>query len=576
MPQSQALRTRRVLFPAVLFGLFAIMIVARLFQIQVLDHEQYAAAAHNELEGTNTVYAARGSILDRNGNLLAASVETWDLYISARAWRDGLVAARAADTISAATGLGIAEILNSVSGTGTGDVLIARDIPYEAGLELIEADVDGLIMLRNSARSYSEGDLAASILGIIGVDNSGLAGIELAYEELLRGRPGRVIYERDTAGDPIPFGLYIADEAVAGDDIVLTVDRHLQRLAEEKLDAAVAAHEASGGSIIIMDPNTGRILAFATSPRLRYSELDLEDPEKVRLLRNAGISDLYEPGSVMKVVTAAAAINSGAVEPDTTYVDTGSVQVEDREIKNWQDEVYGEQTMTGVLQRSINTGAVFMAQEVGVLAFHGYLDAFGFGKPTGVDFPGEATGLLRKPGDREWSAVDLATQSFGQGISVTPLQMVMAVAAAINGGRLLQPQFVQAIISPDGVRTEIEPVVLGTPIRPDASATIRQMMGEVVMASGYHPAEPDKYTAGGKSGTANVAVNAVYDDTQIVSFIEFAPLDNPEILVFVKLDENQDLLTGTVAAGPVAAALMDETLTYLNVAPDGRRYVDAR
>ena len=576
MPQSQALRTGRVLFPAILFSLFATLVVARLVQIQVFQHEQYAAAAHNELEATNTIYAARGSILDRNGHLLATSVETWDLYISAREWRDSLVAAQAANTISVATGLDINLILDSVEGIGFGDVLIARDVPYETGLELIEADVEGLITLRNSARSYPEGDLAASILGIIGTDNSGLAGIELFYEDVLRGEPGRVIYERDTAGDPIPFGLYIAVEAVGGHDVVLTIDRHLQKLAEEALDAAIEAHDAKGGAIIILDPNTGHILAFATSPRLLYSELDLDDPEKVRLLRNVGISDLFEPGSVMKVITAAAAINSGAVNPDTTYIDTGSVIIEDREIKNWQDNIYGEQTMTEVLQRSINTGAVFMAQEVGVLAFHNYLDAFGFGKPTGVDFPGEATGLLRKPGDSDWSAVDLATQSFGQSISVTPLQMVMAVAAAINGGRLLEPRFVRATISPEGVRTEIAPVVVGAPIRPDSSAIIREMLGKVVMESGYHPAEPDKYTAGGKSGTANVAVNAVYDDTQIISFVEFAPLDNPEILVFVKIDENQDLLTGTAAAGPIAAALLDATLTYLNVEPDGRRYVEAR
>ena len=576
MPQSQALRTRRVLFPAILFALFAVVIVARLVQVQVFDHDRYAAAAHNELLGTNTVYAARGSILDTNGHLLVASIETWDLYISAYQWRDPVTASDAARTIAAVTGLEAEDILEKVRGIDSGDVIVARDVPYAAGIELIDADVAGLVTLRNSARSYPEGDTGASLLGIIGTDNTGIAGIELIYDELLRGQPGRVIYERDTTGDPIPFGLYIAEEAIAGHDLVLSIDRHLQQLAEEQLDLAVEAHEAVGGTIIIMDPNSGRILAFAASPRLRYSALDLADAATVKLLRNPGISDLYEPGSIMKVITVSAAINSGAVTPETTYIDAGVIVIDGEEIRNWQDGIHGEQTMTGVLQHSINTGAVFMAQEVGVLAFHAYLDAFGFGKPTNVDLPGEATGLLRTPGDPGWAAIDLATQSFGQGISVTPLQMVMAVAATINGGRLFEPQFVQATISPEGVRTEIEPVKVGNPIRPDASATVRQMLGEVVMASGYHPAEPDRYTAGGKSGTANIAGDAGYEERQIISFVEFAPLDDPEILVFVKLDENDDLLTGTAAAGPIAAALMDETLTYLNVAPNGRRYAEAR
>jgi cell division protein FtsI/penicillin-binding protein 2 len=278
----------------------------------------------------------------------------------------------------------------------------------------------------------------------------------------------------------------------------------------------------------------------------------------------------------MKVVTTAAAIDRGLVSPTTTYVDNGVVDVEGIEIRNWDSQHYGTQTMTGVLQHSINTGAVYMASLLGAKAFHEYLDAFGFGRPTGVDLMGEAGGIVRRPDDRDWSPVDLATQSFGQSISVTPLQMTSAVAAVINGGNLIRPHIVRAVIEPDGDRREVRPRVVGRAISEQTSDTLRRMMNEVVNPEGrVHPGNPRLYTAGGKSGTANIPIYGTYNDQQIASFIGFAPLEDPEIVVLVMLDDNRDGETGTEAAAPIFARLADEALGYLGVTPDGARYLAA-
>jgi cell division protein FtsI/penicillin-binding protein 2 len=246
------------------------------------------------------------------------------------------------------------------------------------------------------------------------------------------------------------------------------------------------------------------------------------------------------------------------------------------QIRNWDYQIYGQQTMTGVLQHSINTGAVFMAKLLGAKNFHKYLDAFGFGRPTGVDLMGEASGIVRRPDDKDWSPVDLATQSFGQSISVTPLQMTSAVAAAINGGNLVKPHLVKATVGPNGQPHEIKPQIVGRAISSQTSDTLRHMLEQVVdPPGGFYPGKPKLYSAGGKSGTAKIPIYGRYNDQQIASFLGFAPVDDPRILVLVMLDDNRDGETGTAAAAPIFARLADDALTYLGVAPDDNDLVSA-
>lgn len=573
MAHYRAQGTRRVWLPAAAFALLAGAICLRLVQVQVLEHARYASEARKELLGDDTIYARRGSILDRNGGVLASSVDTWDIYVNPRAWKDDAVAFKASQQLATLLKTDPVALRARVRASGTADVRIHDDLNYEIGLDLIKRDLPGVIALANTARVNPEGDLAASLVGFIGTDNDGLAGVEAAYNEVLRGQPGTAIYERDTTGEPIPYGRHLTTAPKPGEDLVLTIDRVLQQMAEERLALAMKEHRAAGGSIIVMDPMTGELLAVATSPGLKYSTVQKDlakgGEDALTILNNKAVTDLYEPGSVMKIITASAAIDAGVVTPNTTYVDTGVVYVSGIPLKNWDDGIYGTQTMTGVLQQSINSGAVFMEQLLGPKRFQKYLDAFGFGKATGVDLLGEADGLFRRPDDEGYSPVDDATQAFGQSISVTPMQMMQAVAAAINGGNVITPHIVKARVKPDGTRVEITPQVVGRAISSTTSDTIRGMLGQVI---GQDPdgwgRNPSRYTAGGKSGTANVPIYGSYnDDHQIASFIGFAPLDNPQILVLVKLDENQDGQTGTVAAGPIFAHFADDALRYLSVRP---------
>jgi stage V sporulation protein D (sporulation-specific penicillin-binding protein) len=572
MAQRKAQGTRRVWVPAAFLGAFALVIFARLVQLQVIDHPHYADAAQRELLGKETVYARRGSILDRNGSVLALSENSWDIHVNTTDWSDPDHAKTGAQALANALHLDPATLRSDIAQAATHgqiDVLVQRDFDYDLGNALIKAAPPGVSLRPSSIRVNPEGDIAASLLGIIGQDKTGLAGLELAENDALQGQPGKIVYESDAANDPIPVGQYVASEPRPGRDLVLTIDQYVQQLAEQKLAQAIKDHKATGGSIIVMDPSTGEILGLASSPGIKYSELNLNDPNVGNLLKNVAISDTYEPGSVMKVVTAASAIDAGVVTPDTTYVDTGVAYVEKIPLKNFQDGVWGTQTMTAVLQQSINTGAVFMEQALGQARFQEYLRAFGFGKPTGIDFDGEATGIVRWMADKDYSPVDAATQAFGQSIGVTPIQMISAVAAAINGGNLIKPHFVKATVGADGVRHDVQPEIVGRPISAATSASIRGMLGQVV---GQDPAgtlrNPRNYTAGGKSGTANVPVYGTYNDRQIISFVGFAPLDQPKILILVKIDDNADGLTGTVAGGPIFASMADQILAYMGVAPD--------
>lgn len=576
MAQYKAHGTRRVWLPAAFFGAFALVISARLVQIQVLQHDKFAAQADAELAGDDTIYARRGTILDRNGGVLATSVDTWDIYVNTYVWGDGEVARKASTDLAAFVKADPAAIRGVVADSEAVDVRVQVDLDYETGLALIRKNIPGIIAIPNTDRVHPEGDIAAAVVGFIGTDNVGLAGIEAAYNEVLQGKPGRAVYERDTTGDPIPYGRYFVEEPKPGEDLVLTIDRRLQQLAEEQLALALKEHRAKGGSIICIDPYTGEILAMATTPGVKYSSLEADlsgsGEDALAILKNRAVTDLYEPGSVMKVITAAAAIDAGVVSPGTTYYDSGIAYADGAPnvpLENWEGGSYGTATMTQVLQHSINTGAVFMQKALGTERFQKYLDAFGFGKPTGVDLQGEATGIFRRPDDEGYSPVDVATQSFGQSINVTPMQMLQAVAATINGGNLVTPHIVKAYVKPDGTRAEVAPHVVGRAISTEASDTLRRMLGEVVAQDpdGWGR-NPSRYTAGGKSGTANVPVWGTYDDTQIVSFMGFAPLENPRILVLVKLDENQDGKTGTVAGGPIFARFVDQALAFLNVRPE--------
>ena len=569
--RSSGPSVKRLWLPAAAFGIAALVLVGRLVQLQVVDHAQYAKAASNELLAEATRYPLRGTILDRHGNVLALSESTWDIYANSQVWGSGGEAVSSSRRLGKLIGTNAATLRQTVAREATQQgaiqVLVKRSVPYGIGESLATNPIAGVVAMPDSVRLHPNGDLASTILGMTGVDGGGLNGIELEANALLQGQPGDYVYQQDAVGDPIPFTESVMKPPTQPSDVQLTIDPYIQQMAEQRLAAAIKQHQASGGQVIVMDPMTGEILALASDPGMKYSTLNLSNASSVALLNNVAVTNQYEPGSEFKLITTSAAINTGKVTPNTTYVDTGFANIDGVVIHNWQYNVYGTQTMTGVLVNSINTGAIFMAERLGPKLFYQYVKAFGFGRPTGIDLPGDASGYVRKPGDPGWLPVNLATEAFGQGIAVTPIQLITAVSAVVNGGTLLQPHLIKATISPDGVVTPVRPKVVGHPITAQTSAELRQMMHAVLSIS---PARPLDYRAGGKSSTANepLVTGGYNHQTQDASFVEFAPLNNPRIVVLVTLDHNKDLATGTMAAGPIAGNLVDGILQYLSVPSD--------
>ena len=557
MAHKSAQTTRRIWLPLILFGACFTVFLGRLVHIQVINHEDYSSQAANTLLDNDILDAPRGKIFDRNGQPLVLSIDTWDLYISTKAWADKESAKKAARTIANETELNEEDIQHLIEKSVLVDQLIIRDLKYETGITLMEKETQGAVLLPNTARSYPSGKLALEILGFIGTDNIGLSGIEATYNSLLAGKPGNFIYERDSRGSPIPFGIHIIDEPVPGASIKLTIDRRIQSIAEKELDKAIKKHAGTGGTILVMNPNNGEILALASKPEL------------------SAITQLYEPGSVLKVITTAIGLDLDLITPKTTYFDTGITFVHGESIQNWKSLSYGLSTMTEVLQHSINTGAVFIVERIGAEQFYKYLNEFRLGHTTGIDLPNEAIGIIPTPNDANWSPVDLAIQSFGQAISITPIQLISAFAATINGGHLIQPHLLMTSFTNTTKSSNFNQTQGNQVISVETSDSIREMLSAVINTNIWHPARPKYYSSGGKSGTANIPYEGGYSDEQIVSFISFAPLDDPQIIVFVKIDQNKDNLTGTEAAGPVVARLIDKTLPLLNIPPTAK-YVGAR
>lgn len=552
-------------------GVATLVITARLAQLQILDHQRYASEARLTHVSQETVSGRRGALLDRNGYPLAASEDTYDVMVEQRAWKDSDTAAKAAQAISAVTAGQPDAMLAAVAGTDVFEVPVIRGLNYEQATKVRQLGLNGVRLLLSSSRVYPEGNLAAQLLGFVGRDNIGLTGLEADLESILGGAKGSRTVEHDGLGNQLAWGTNHEVAPEPGSDIVLTIDRYIQRLVEKELDAAIEQHKAGGGTIIVIEPKTGEILAMASRPSFDVTKPDLSDESKVALFRNRAITDQYEPGSVFKLVTASAALDTGAVGPDTLWYDSGVVNVSGWSIYNWNFSANGTQTVTQILSKSLNTGAAWLAQQLGPDRFYQYVDRFGFGRSTGIGLSGEAPGRVRTPQNDadNWSPVDMTTNSFGQGISVTPLQMAMALATIANDGLAMKPHIVKEIISPSG-RRAIQPEPLGQVISPETARTLRQMMGVVVDGIPKSLLDVQGYKVGGKTGTANIAAGdgGYRPDAYISSFVGVVPEENPVLSVLVKIDEPKDVPWGTVVAAPAFQRIVQPALAYMRVPPD--------
>ncbi|HEU5394293.1 MAG TPA: penicillin-binding protein 2, partial [Candidatus Methylomirabilis sp.] len=505
-----------------------------------------------------------GMITDRHGRELAVSLEAQSLYAHPGAVRAPRAAAAALAPI---LGQSRGEVLRRL----TADkpfVWLQRKLPARQAEVLASLSLPGIGLLPETRRSYPRGELAAHLVGFVGLDDAGLEGVEYQYDALLGGGPrfvtgrvdalGRVLFRDEGPPRPAPV------------DLVLTVDEVIQYVAERELQRAVAKAQAQAGSVLVLDPGSGEVLALANVPTFSPDAF-AEGSAPAR--RNRALADSYEPGSVFKMVLAAAALEEGLVRPEELFFGEHGV-IEVAGVKIRDHEPYGWLTFSQVVARSSNVGAIKVGQRLGRSTYYSYLSGFGFGARTGVDLPGETPGLLRRP--RQWSAVSIGALSIGQEVSVTSLQLVSALAAVANGGRLYQPHVLKAVRGEAGAATrEIPPQVVRQVISPETARRLTAILVEAVERGTGKAAAVPGYTVAGKTGTAQKLdrETGLYSRSKVVaSFAGFVPAESPRLAILVVLDEPAHDRWGGSAAGPAFREIAREVLGYLNVPPSpGRR-----
>jgi len=441
-----------------------------------------------------------------------------------------------------------------------------------------ELKIDGIGFSESSFRFYPEGNIGSNILGFVGYvgdKQQGRYGLEEFFDEELAGSAGSIKVERDAKGDPIIINDREYNKANDGSDLILTINRSIQFMACQKLNEAVARHGADGGSVIILEPKTGAVLAMCSNPD--YDGNNFKDIKNIKDFTNPAIFSQYEPGSIFKVITMAMALDQEKVTPQTTYNDTGQVVISKYTIENSDHKANGVQTMTQVLEKSLNTGAIFAMRSIGPDLFADYVKKFGFGEKTGIELEGESKGdiknLIKKPVGELYAA----TASFGQGMAVTPIQMVSAFLALANNGIMMKPYIVKEIVRPDGTKIETQPKTVGRIVSEKAAAIVGGMMVNVVENGHGKLAGVKGYYVAGKTGTAQVpAKNGGYQaGAHIGSFAGFAPADNPKFVMLVRIDQPRDVAWAESSAAPLFGELAEYMLNYWQV-PKERNTTDKK
>jgi cell division protein FtsI/penicillin-binding protein 2 len=553
----------------VLFALFAVaslLLSARLAYWQTVGRDELLTRATDQIHSDLVVPAQRGVIRDRSGAILATTVELRSLYAipSQMKDRDGKDIRSAVATALAPILGERAEVLRAAFESGAEWLFVRRRLPEETAARIAALHLAGLGFELEPKRLYPNGAVGAQVLGFVNDDGLGQYGVEGRYNEALGGTPGRLVVARDPANRELALGLRAAVPAKNGDDLTLTIDLAVQNAVERELAAVVEREKAAGGVIVVLDPKDGAVRAIASSPTYDPARVGRANAEA---LRNRAVAWTYEPGSTMKAITIAAALDKGVVTPKTSYDDVGYAVIGGRRLCNAQCRVYGPTTLTQILARSQNAGAVFVAGKLGAADLNAYLHAFGFGQPTGVDLAAETTGIVRPIA--EWYPVDLGTISFGQGLSVTPLQLASAYAAIANGGTLYRPYVVASRRDADGEH-RTAPIAARRVISEETSATLRTMLTTTVDDGIANAAALKGYSVAGKTGTAQIPSDEgrYLDDAYISSFAGFVPAIDPRLVVVVILERPQSKLLGTVPAMNTFKAIATDALRYARVQPD--------
>ncbi|ALS27348.1 stage V sporulation protein D [Paenibacillus sp. 32O-W] len=557
---------RRRLFTALLLaGAAFAALLFRLGYVQLWIGEELSAKAEESWRREVPFAAKRGEILDRNGIRLAYNISSPSVMAIPVQIKEPERTARELASVLGMTEDKLYKLLTKKESIVRLNPE-GRNIAPEKAEQVRKLALPGIVVAEDSKRYYPFGSLAAHVLGFAGVDK-GLAGVEAKYDSLLKGINGSVSYLADAAGRQMPGSNDTYRAPRDGLNLQLTIDKQIQAVMERELDAAMSRFKADHMIAIAMDPDNGEILGMASRPTY--------EPDKFREVpaevynRNLPIWMTYEPGSTFKIITLSAALEEGKVDlKNERFFDPGAIEVGGARLRCWKKGGHGSQTFLQVVENSCNPGFVTLGQRLGKEKLFDYIKNFGFGAKTGIDMAGEATGILFKL--NRVGPVELATTAFGQGVSVTPIQQITAVSAAINGGTLYKPYVAKAWIHPETGETvsEIEPEAVRQVISPETSKQVREALESVVAKGTGRNAFIDGYRVGGKTGTAQKVVNGRYSPNEhIVSFIGFAPADDPEIIVYVAVDNPQGIQFGGVVAAPIVRNILEDALDILDVPP---------
>lgn len=531
------------------------IVAGQLFSLQVLRHEEHKAFAQGQHKLYTPLKGERGEIFFETGEILGTNIKKVSVFVSPHKMEDW---ERTIERLAEILSQDKEEIVKKIE-RGAAYIEIKKALSGEEVSRLQEADLQGVYVNTLMSRRYPQEKLAAHIVGFLGGEKEGQYGIEGYYSDILEGRES--FYE-----DGVSFSMQ--QDYSGGSDINLTLDYNIQFMAEKLLKEAEENLEIEGGTIIIMDPQSGEIMALANIPS--YNPNEYPEYEEYGLFQNAAIQKLFEPGSIFKPITMASAIDAGKITPRTTYIDKGMIEIGGRTVYNYDRRTHGEKTMTEVLEKSINTGAVFAERALGHKAFLNYVERFGFFEPTGIDLQGEDFSENRE--FRKGYEINFATASFGQGIEITPIQMISAFSALANGGRKVKPRLVDSFVK-EGEYIEPEKKKPDQIISSKTASQVTAMLVSVVENGFAKKAKVPGYYIAGKTGTAQVPWSSLgvnrkgYSDKTWQSFMGFVPAFNPKFVALIKLDNPQSK-TAEYSAVPIFQELAEYTINYLEIPPD--------
>ncbi|WP_242847799.1 stage V sporulation protein D [Fervidicella metallireducens] len=582
--KTNMLVKKRVVYMLLIILAVQFVIMLRYAWVQIVWSPQLQKWAVEQWTNDTKIDAKRGKILDRNGSPLAVSgnVERVDAFmkdINEAVKNKKITKEEIAEKLSPIIGMTKEAILKKLNkrlpnGLPLSSVTIIRRIEKEQGNKIRELKLPGIVITEDTKRYYPNGNFLAHVLGNTNIDGDGRAGIELQYNEELKGTPGRFMGETDAYHREMPYSManYVAPKN--GNDIVLTIDQSIQYFVEKQLERGLVEYKAKQISAIVMDPKTGEILAMANKP-----DYDPNNPvtgdvsESIKKWRNRAVNDVFEPGSVLKVITAAAAIEENIVSDEDRFVCHGSKKVADRIIHCWKRTGHGTQNFAQILQNSCNVGFMELGERLGKEKLYKYWNLFGFGKKTNIDFPGEENGIIR-PIERV-NKVELVNQAFGQGISVTMIQYLTALAAVANDGKMMQPHLLKQVLYTDengntSIVKEYKPKVLKQVMSAESARKLRAILETVVSVGAGKKAYLEGYHVGGKTGTAQKVINGVYANGKYISsFASMAPCSNPEFVIILSIDEPDpsNYYSGSTAA-PLTKQIIEDIFRYRNIPPD--------